>query len=82
MSLDNNLFTLWMIPSEQSPGDSDCIDPQSSEVVYRKRRRTAVKGPEYFWSLLDPVYENITWPALSRTLTWAPLKDLTPCWPL
>jgi hypothetical protein len=58
MSLDNNLFTLWMIPSDQSPGDADCIDPQSSDVIYRKRRRTAVKGPEYFWSLLDPVYER------------------------
>lgn len=59
MSLDKNLFTLWMVPSETSPGDLDCIDPPSSEVIYRKRRRTAVKGPEYFWSLLDPVYGGV-----------------------
>lgn len=59
MSLDNNLFTLWMVPSEQSPGDIDCIDPQSSEVLYRKRRRNVVKGPEYYWSLLDPMYVEV-----------------------
>ena len=59
MSLDKNLFTLWMVPSEKSPGDLDCIDPPSSEVIYRKRRRTAVKGPEYFWSILDPVYGGV-----------------------
>lgn len=56
MSLDNNLFTLWFTPSEQTPGDVDCIDPQSSEVIYRKRQRNVIKGPEYFWSLIDPLY--------------------------
>lgn len=59
MSLDNNLFTLWFTPSEQVPGDVDCIDPQSSEVIYRKRQRNVIKGPEYFWSLIDPLYARI-----------------------
>lgn len=58
MSLDNNLFTLWLTPNEQAPGDVDCIDPQSSEVIYRKRRRNTAKGPEYFWSLFDPLYDQ------------------------
>lgn len=55
MSLDKNLYTLWIVPSEQSPGDVDCVDPPSSEVIYRKRKRDVLNGPEYFWSLYDPM---------------------------
>jgi len=60
MSLDKNLFTLWMVPSEQFLGDVDCIDPLSFEIIYRKRRKTPAKGHEYFWCLLDPMNDIIS----------------------
>jgi hypothetical protein len=56
MSLDNNLFTLVLANSEESPGDFDCTDPRTGQVLYRKRRRNTVKGPAYHWLLLDPMF--------------------------
>lgn len=55
MSLDNNLFTLSMAESEKSPGDFDCTDPRTDEVLYRKKRITTMKGPAYHWVLIDPM---------------------------
>ncbi|KAF8317173.1 hypothetical protein DL93DRAFT_2077390 [Clavulina sp. PMI_390] len=59
MSLDNNLFTLWIGPDERNPQSGDVVltDPQSSEPIYLKRRRQIAKGPDYCWSLWDPVSE-------------------------
>lgn len=52
MSLDQNLFTLNIVPSPVEQDATDLIEPNSETVHYRKRR--AVAGdPDtgYTWSL-------------------------------
>jgi hypothetical protein len=58
MSLDQNLFTLYIAASTVSPPDIDLTDPASSNVLYRKRRATAEPSDTqnaYQWSLHDPL---------------------------
>ncbi|KXN86622.1 hypothetical protein AN958_09926 [Leucoagaricus sp. SymC.cos] len=56
MSLDQNLFTLQLIPHKDYPNVIDLIDP-SGTVHYRKQRMLA--GPEYKIEVYDPLSESL-----------------------
>ena len=57
MSLDQNLFTLNVLPSQANPNDTDLIDLSTGHPLYRKRRPRgagAAAGSTYEWSLQGP----------------------------
>ncbi|KAF5389402.1 hypothetical protein D9757_004393 [Collybiopsis confluens] len=55
MSLDQNLFTLHVKPSETDPSVVDLIDP-AGNVFYRKQR---ISGPVYATQLYDYVSQSL-----------------------
>ncbi|EJD48273.1 hypothetical protein AURDEDRAFT_101921 [Auricularia subglabra TFB-10046 SS5] len=76
MSLDQNLFTLNIVPSETEPDATDLVEPNGT-VHYRKRRVPA--GEQYTWSLYDShsdgLLSTVTAPAATSKLKTVALHN-------
>ncbi|KZV98779.1 hypothetical protein EXIGLDRAFT_831994 [Exidia glandulosa HHB12029] len=59
MSLDQNLFTLNIVPSQDEPDAIDLVEPDGT-LHYRKRRAAATpQDASYSWSLFEPLSNSV-----------------------